>query len=367
MQMSEAKPLAQQPAYLSVTKSGDGVWSSAGALALRTALQEKSPKSVMDLLQPMDAKGMAQVFREVGFKVESNTISKGRNAVFESVKPALQQALRTPAKRIERVDEQTSAPANLQKKSAKAYRQQAQGPMAIVERVLRSPNVIVSTFGDVPMSHRGALQMVAAQALEKGIVGFGFDGIPGKYMVDAPMADVVELHKEAARNVATLSAKSALHDWSRAQKGAVIHDLVPDSIQRLLQGGLSLDAAQVIAQAIDSGSIANHAQEISEMSISNLLAAQGLDVDAPTIQVQADELGLSFKEVDQERGMYFGMVVAQDHRASLVKVNKNEVIELTHKQSPLGKVRVGEQLRIEYKAGELNVSSRSQERQSIDR
>lgn len=365
MQMSEAN-LAQKPTYLSITKGNDGVWSSAGALAMRAALKDQSAKGVMDLLKPMDARGMAHVFREVGFNVDSNLIEKGRKAVFDSVKPELQKALRGPDVVAQRRAEQV---ADIEKAGvpAEAVKRSPQNPLQMIQDVLRSPNIVVSTFGDTPMPQRGSLQMVAGQALEKGILGFGFDGIPGKYMVPSPMREIVELHKEAAKSVATLSAKAALQSWSQEQKPAAIHDFVPDSIQRLFQGGLSIDAVEVVVGALESGSIANHAQEIGDVAISNLLAERGLDVDAPTIQMQAEELGLSFKSMDTERGMYFGAVVAQDHRASLIKVNKNEVIELAHQQSSLGKPRVGEQLRIEFKAGALSVTSRNAERAAMER
>lgn len=363
MQMSDAKFLAQKPTYLSITKGNDGVWGSAGAHALRAALQEKSSKAVMDLLRPMDAQGMATVFREVGFNVDSGAVSQGRKALFESVKSELQKALSVPPLAHSRV----AGPTSEQLASKSPVKAVLSSPLDIVQAVLRSPNVVVSTFGDVPMPLRGSLQMVAVQALEKGILGFGFDGISGKYMVDAPMREVVELHKEAAKSVATLSAKAALHSWGTEQKVMPIHDFVPDSIQRLLQGSLSLDAAQIIVGALESGSISNHAEEIADVAISNILAERGLDVNAPTIEMQADELGLNFKSLDTERGMYFGAVVAQDHRASLIKVNKSEVIELAHQQSPLGKPRVGEQLRIEFKAGALSVTSRNPERGMVER
>lgn len=364
MQMSDDKFLARKPTYLNVTMNSDGIWSSAGALALRAALQERSAKGVMDLINPMDARGMAQVFREVGFNVDGSTVEKGRNAVFESVKPELHKALRGVA--IHKASEPIAVSTDA-RKEAVPVRSVAQNPLEVIQAVLHSPNVVVSTFGDAHISLRGSLQMVAGQAMEKGVLGFGFDGIPGKYLIDAPMREVVVLHQEAAKNIAILSTKAALSNWSQEQKVAQIHDFVPDSIQRLLQGSLSLDAAQVIVGALESGSIAKHAHEIGDVSISNLLAERGLDVDAPTIQMQAEELRLTFKEIDTDRGMYFGAVVAQDHRASLIKVNKNEVIELTHKQSPIGKPRVGEQLRIEYKGGELRVSSRDTERQAVER
>lgn len=365
MQMSEAKFLAQKPTYLSPTRGSDGVWASAGSHALRAAIKEKSPKAVMELLRPMDAQGMAQVFREAGFRVDSAKVQLGRSAVFESVKPDLQKALGgvTKSASIKAQEAQTAA----MPESPKVRVSPPLDALAIIQGVLRSPNVVVSTFGQEPMPQRGALQMVAGQALEKGILGFGFDGVPGKYMVASPMKDVVELHKEAAKSIATLSAQAALHSWSQEQKGAPIHDFVPDSIQRLLQGSLSLDAAEVVVGALASGSIASYAEEIGDIGISNLLASQGLDVDAPTIDIQADEMGLKFKEMDTERGMYFGPVVAQDHRASLIKVNQNEVIELPHKQAPMGKPKVGEQLRLEYKAGELSVTSRNSERSAVER
>ena len=362
MQMSDAKFLAQKPTYLSITKGRDGVWASAGAHALRVALKDKSSHRVMDLLRPMDAYGMAQVFREVGFSVDSATAAKGRSAVFESVRSDLQKALHGPAKASQQ-QAAAKAPATVNP----SIRRTTQSPLEIIQGVLRSPNVVVSTFGDTPMPHRASLQMVASQALEKGLLGFGFDGIPGKYMVAASMKEVVELYKEAAKSVATLSTKAALQYWSREKKGAAIHEFVPASIQRLLQGSLSFEAAQIVLGALDSGSISTHAEEIADVGISNLLAARGLDVDAPTIQMQAEEMGLRFKRLDMNRGIYFGPVVGQDHRASIIKVNKDEVIELSHQQLPTGKPRVGVQLRIEMKAGALSVSERNTERGPVER
>lgn len=366
MEMSEARYLGGRPNYVSPTVGEDGVWASAGAHALRGVLRRQSARGVMDLLKSMDAHGMAAILRESGFKVDEHLVGQGRGAVYDGVKGDLQAAL------LQGVD-------GFGLKKAGAERDvRGPGPVApprshvavtedypgnqqaaeMIQDVLKASGVRVAALGEQPFPQRASLQMVAAQALKKGVLGFGFDGLPGKFSVPAPMAEVVELHRQAAIEVATQSTRAGLAAWVSGAKVADLSEWVPDSVQRLLHGSVSKDAAEIVVSGLQSGSIARHAQEYGIHGIAGLLGGQGLDANAPTISEQAEEMGLQIKEPQRDRGQYFGTVVAQDHRSSLIKINRNEAIELPFADAPGVRPRVGELLRIGFAAGILTVSSK---------
>lgn len=369
MEMSEARHLSGRPSHTSPTVGKDGVWGSAGSHALRGGLQRQSPRAVMDLLKSMDAQSMAQVLRETNFKVDEKLVARGRAAVFESVKGDLQAAL---TKGVDGSGLRKVEVGGQRETTGQGSKEVARPHVAadndfpgdhraaeLIQAVLKAPLVRVATLGDQPLPQRAALQMVAAQALQKGVLGFGFDGLPGKYAVPAPMADVVELHRQAAIEVATQTTRAGLLAWASGAKVTGLSEWVPDSVQRLLHGGVSQDAAEIVVSGLTSGSIARHAQEYGLHGVANLLAASGLDPNAPTVGELAQEMGLQIKEPDRERGQYFGTVVAQDHRASLIKVKRDEAIELPFAQMPGARPRIGEALRLGFKAGTLSVSSKS--------
>ncbi len=367
--MSEARKIASRPSYLSPTVGPDGAWASAGAHALRAALRQRSSRGVMGLLKSMDAQGMAQVLQEAGFKVSGKSVRQGRDAVFADAKQALQSAL-------QRGDDGRG----LQAPEGSSHRNEAAGQGALpgkgralitarleanaegltstemVQAILNSPSVRVLPAGDVPVHQRPSLQMVAGQALQKRVLGFGFDGVPGKFDVPAPLAEVVKLHHEAASAVAVESARTGLAAWAAGAKVTAISDWVPDSVQRLLHGSLSPDAAKVVVNAISNGSLAAHAREYGVHGIADLMTDRGLDVNAPTVDQLAATLEVRIKAPDRQRGQYFGDVVAQDHRASLIKVNRGEAIELPHAAVAGERPKVGDQVRLNYKAGALTVS-----------
>jgi hypothetical protein len=360
MQMSDAQYLAQKPSYRSVALGADGVWASTGAHALRASIEAQSPRGVTDLLRTMDAHSMAMVLREVGFQVDSEVIPLGREALYKSVKPELQAALQTGKVGVQKAGVQAVAQAQASAQQEPQQTQASPAPssaLEVIQKVMQSSQVKVSTLGDVPLPQRASLQMLAGQALKKGVLGFGFDGIPGKFMLSGTMAEVVELHRDAASEIAMLSTKAGLQEWAAGTSVKGLSEWVPDSVQRLLHGSVSMEAAQVVVSGLNTGTIARHAEEYGIGGITSLLAAQGLDPKAPTIIEHAEEMGLVLKPVDKERGQYFGTVVAQDHRASLVKVNTREVIELPFAESAGPKPRVGESLRVGFKAGVLSVTT----------
>lgn len=362
MEMSDAQHLAQKPSYRSVALGVDGVWASTGAHALRASIQAQSPRGVMDLLKSMDAQGMAMVLREVGFDVDTKLIPQGRDVLYKSIKNELQAALHARGVGMEQVSMQSTAQAPAQQQKATAGKRSA---LQIIQEVLQAPQVNVATSGAEPLHQRASLQMIAGQALKKGMLGFGFDGIPGKFMLLGSMSDVVELHRHAASAIAMESTKVGLKEWVAGGAVKGLSEWVPDSVQRLLHGSVSMEAAQVVVSGLSTGSIARHAQEFGFGGITSLLAAKGLDAQAPTVSQQAQEMGLTIKTVNKERGQYFGIVVAQDHRASLVKVNTKEVVELPIAGSCGLKPQIGESLRIGFKAGVLSVTSQSTAQKSM--
>lgn len=358
MEKSDAQNLAQKPRYRSVAVVADGVWGSAGGHALRASIHARSPRAVTDLLKSMEAHSMAAVLREVGFRVDNKLIIQGREAIYKSVKVELQAALEAGGVGVERRSRQSDGPASAsaQHESASPKKSTA---LQMIQKVLSAARVHVATPGDTPLHQRSSLQMIAGQALKKGVLGFGFDGIPGKFMLPGSMSDVVELHRHAVSEIAMESTKVGLKEWVAGGSVKGLSEWVPDSVQRLLHGSVSIDAAQIVVSGLSTGSIARHAQEFGFGGITNLLAAQGLDAKAPTVSEQAQDMGLTIKTVNKERGQYFGIVVAQDHRASLVKVNTKEVVELPIEGAGGFKPKIGESVRIGFKAGVLSVTSQS--------
>lgn len=375
MGVSEIQQLSELPDYLMPSPGADGIWGSVGGIALRDSLSRGSVDGVMDLLRSMNTDGLAKALREAGFLVNESEILQGRGAVFASVQSDLEAALRSRMDGFTvRITRDQLGLANEPRRETFAAKPNPapyvepeffagefdgdKHAAFMIEGVLRSHSINVDLLGECEVSDRNSLLLVAGQALKKGIHGFGFDGLSGKYQVPLSMAAIVELHRGAAQAVATESARAGLAAWAVGDKVTDLSDLVPDSLQRLLHSSLSLAGAQVIVNVIEGGGVARHAGEIGVHRITSLLAAQGLDVNAPTVHEKAAELGLTVKEPDRMRGQYFGTVVAQDHRASLVKFTRSDAIELAFADLAVGQKRpkMGDALRLGFRAGALTVS-----------
>lgn len=376
MGFNDTQQLSQLPNYLTPAIDMNGILGFAGGMALRDSLFRGSSDGVMDLLESMDARGAASALREAGFAISPSAIQRGRDAVVESVKPDLDAALNL------RLDgfglSSARAPAVIASvPTKKSFAAKAPGrdealefapdhfpgdvdAARVIQGVLRSDDgpTDVSLLGDAQASVRGALLLVAGQALQKGIQGFGFEGIPGKYQVSLSMRELLDLHTVAAQAVAVESARRGVATWESGEKVSNLSEWVPDSVQRLLHGSVSLAAAQAIVQAIEGGGVARHAGEIGNHGFTGLLAKQGLDVNAATVDQQAEKFGWSMKIPDRTRGQYFGQVVAVDHRACLIKVNRENVVALPFAELADGqrKPQMGDSVRMSFKGGTLAVS-----------
>jgi hypothetical protein len=365
MDMSEMRSMVGRPAYLSPTIGANGAWGSAGAHALVAELRQRSPSGVMGLFKAMDAPGMAKVLEEAGFRLSDRAVMQGRTAVYAEVKGDLERALQAGVdgwelRSARQAVRAVPAAAMIRDPARAAAEGTGSKPapanaLSAVREIFGSASVRVLPLGGEPLHERASLQMIAAQALQKGVLGFGFDGLNGKFDVPSPMSEVVELHRAAASAVATESARAALVEWAAGAKVSGVSEWVPDSVQRLLHGSVSLKAAQVLVTGVESGALAQHARNIGGHGIAKLLQDRGLDPTAPTIDQLAVEQEVTLIEPDRSRGQYFGTVVGQDHRASLLKVNRMHALEVPHSAMD-ERPKVGSQLRLAFKGGALTVS-----------
>ena len=345
--------------YWATTVGPDGHFGSVGSIGVRAALRESSADGLMDLMSTMDTQTMTKSLREAGFAVPVSAIGKGRNAVFKSVEGALNDALdlgvdgfALAASRMASISE-----GSVSVSADEEVVNDVDAAMT-VQRLMRAKSVTVDLLGDATPGARESLLLVAGQALMKDIQGFGFDGIPGKYQIPLSMAQVVELHRDAASAVAEQSARTGLSAWVKGETVPDVSDWVPDSVQRLLRGSVSMAAAQVLVDSLRDGAIANHAGEIGTHKITTVLEANGLNVHAMTVERQAEHLGLILKDPDRDRGQYFGPVVGLDHRAALVKYTRTQAVELPLVAVGEGQRRpeMGDSVRMAFKGGELKVS-----------
>ena len=352
----------------------DGSLGSVGGKALRDSLKRGSVAGVMDLLKSMNAQGVVQSLREAGFAVAPELAVRGKSAIFAGVQSDLSAAIDLPGDGFDLSESRLLKGAVAQKPFAakvnptllvrdKPLAVPVDFPgdadaAAVIQRVMRSSAVAVSLLGVATPGLRGSLLLVAGQALKKGIQGFGFDGIEGKYQVPLSMSEVLELHKDAARAVAQDSTRVGLGSWAAGEKVNGLDSWVPDSVQRLLHGSVTLESAQALVQAIESGMVGLHASAIGEHEFTGLLAAQGLDTNAPPLAEQAEAMGFVIQPVDRDRSQYFGMVLALDYRAALVKTSRVNAIELPFVDLPEGhnRPKMGDSLRLSYKNGELSIA-----------
>ena len=105
------------------------------------------------------------------------------------------------------------------------------------------------------------------------------------------------LHRDGVR-VATVYRETdgtyTAHGWHYLHR-LPWHGPGADGRHRHLVADTPTAAAELVVTALKSGSIARHADEIGHHGVADLLAAQGLDINAPTLQQQAQDQGREAK------------------------------------------------------------------------
>lgn len=369
METIESQAHTELQDYAVAVMDAEGGWSSAGSVALRDALRRRSAPGVTDLLMSMDPASMQRSLVEAGFTIPPSLVERDREEVFAAVREDLKAALAKGVDGYGRSSDPVAAKGNTAKPQQRTGVSVPMGfsekdfagnfaAAQVIQSVMRNASVSVELLGPAKPGQRSAMQFIAGQALEKGVQGFAFDGVAGKYEVPLSMHDLVGLHGDAAQAVAEESVRAGLGQWAAGSKVVSLSDWVPDSTQRLLQGTISVASAQAIVQSLDGGVVAERAREVGAHTFTSLLNAQGLDIDAKTIADQAQEMGLAIQEPDRMRGKYFGPVVGVDHRACLVKFTRTEALELPFKALAAGQEppKVGEAVSMAFKAGALSVA-----------
>jgi hypothetical protein len=326
---------------------------TAGSAALKVALEGKSASGVMGVLDGLAAADMAEVLKHVGFAVPDAALATGRQGVFNAVKEDLQAALQRGL---------DGHGLQAQRGHRNERDEGVDTAVALIRAVMASPKVSVMPLGDTQVAQRAALQMIAAQGLRKGHLGFGVEGAPGKFELDASLPELVQIHSQAAEAWADLTARAALVSWSQGAALGELSDWIPDSMQRLLNGSLTVESAERMVTSLNEGVVGRYASDRGAVMATDLLAQQGLDANAPSVEQQAREQGLRIKEPDRLRGQYFGAVVGQDHRSALIKVNRDEAVILTVREMDGQRPDIGSNVRIGFKAGVLSISHKSAER-----
>lgn len=345
---------------------------------LQLALKQRSANAVMAVVKGLDARGLIQALEQAGFSVGPGLAGLDRAAIFDGVKDDLGSAL------VLGVDGHSLRSSRMPTSfAAKDVGSGSLGSLSfgpadfdgdyeaarVIQGVLRASRISVALIGDVVPSGRASLLMVAGQSLMANVQGFGFEGVAGKYEVPLTLHDMVALHQSAAVAVARESACSGVGQWAAGRLVTQLHSWVPDTVQRLLMGPVSFDAAQAVVGSIESRGFESHASDIGLHGITSMLLANGLDIDAPTIEQQAGELGLVVREPNRERGQHFGTVMGVDHRAGLVKVTRTDALELPFSALASGQARpvLGDSVHMSFKSGKLAVKVAERERGGVGR
>jgi len=315
-----------------------GEWGTVGGFAVREALSRGSLDAVMDVLDGMDGAGVAALLREAGFVVGEGAVERGRDAVLTLVQNDLIEAVNRRVDGFEIEAERPTAPDIFAAKEQPAVFRGDPKAMNAIQQVLRGSQVQVDLFGSVIPAERASLQFVAGQAMEAGIQGFAFDGLPGKYVVGFGLQEILDLHATASAVIAVETVREAVDVWRKEGQVGPLPNSIPGSVQQVLQSSLSEEGAKVLIRAIAEGGIAEYARETGAYAIQQTLAAQGLDVNAPTVSQQAQDLGLL------------------DHCSALVKYSRDRAIVLPFSQLEQGqeRPRLGDLVRVAYNKGEVS-------------
>jgi len=364
--------LSADPGFNFPCMGNTGNWESAGSIAVRESLCLGSIDGVMDILGSMDARDIAGTLREAGFDISDGIAEKGRDALLASVQEDLERAaeMRVDGYGLEYAPKSFAAKEIDEVVMAFSPQDYVGDYLAAqsIQSVLSAKTVKVDLLGVASPGERGSLLFVAGQAMDKDLQGFGYEGIAGKYEVPLSMSDVVELHRDAACLIAEESARKAITSWANGERVGEISELVPDSVQRLMHGSLSVAAVISVVNSIESGMVGRHAGDMGAHHYERLLKEQGYDLNAPTVDQQADQLGLVVITPDTRRGQYVGPVVGIDHRATIIKFAREKAVELPFDalEKDHSKPKLGDTVRMKFNAGILTVNVKESERSIRD-
>lgn len=240
---------------------------------------------------------------------------------------------------------------------------------ANIQKILKSPYIEIELLGGEALPGRHALQFIAGQSLKSNLHGFKYEGFDGKYEIkNAGMEQMVELHSEAARSIALESVRFALGEWTDGKKPGPLSDYVLESVAKEFRSSLNINSAMKIISALQDGSVGDHAAKLGRFEYGQIMRQMGIDIEADSVGVQADKIGLAIARADLARGEYIGPVVGADHKSLLVKYAREKAIVIDKRDIDSGReFNIGDELHIQYKLGKMSCNLNNNRGKSVQR
>lgn len=338
----------------------DGTWGKAEALIFARHLKRGDLSEALEVLGALSNDGARAVLCQAGFTPQA---TGGRRAMLESVQDDLMRAAQLKMTGVE-----LRAAAGVAGPSVgrdRVFPGAVAAPsfsraLKALQQVLSAPVVEVGVAGPGDLGSRQSLQFVGAQAIERGVSGFAIEGITGKFRLpdSVDLAGLRSLYEAAGGAMAEAEVRAAMPGWANGKGAVRLSDLVPDATAKVLRGSPSVPGAETLRSALADGSVREFGGVQGVRLAGQVLAQQGVQIDALPVEQVAINGGLRLIKPDTRRGQYVGPVVAQDHRASVLKTSREGALLLPHKELPagIGKPNKGDLVVVKFGGDRMQVN-----------
>lgn len=336
----------------------DGSWGKAETRVFVTHLKRGELSEAMEVVGSLSNDGARAVLCEAGFVPQA---LGGRQAMLESVQYDLIRAARGKMTGVElRAAEGAARPVE---RAERVFPGDLAAPafsraLGMLQNVLSAQEVEVGVAGVSELGNRTSLQFIAGQAVERGISGFAIDGIDGKFRLpdSVHLADLRNVYGAAGAAVALAEVKAAFAGWAAGKMASHVSDLVAEPVVKVLRNTASVAGAEMLRGALTDGTIAEFGSATGIRLAGQVLAKQGVRIDAPPVEETIADNELRVITPDTKRGQYVGPVVLQDHRASVIKCGRNGAVVVAHKAMGGTKPKKGDMLVVKFKADQMEVN-----------
>lgn len=326
---------------------GSDVWGKVESDVFVRHLKLGELSDALEVLGSMTNEGARTVLCEAGFSPQA---TGSRQVMLESVQTDLIQAaqerltgheLRAKADRLPVAPVQ-SFPGSL---TAPSF----ESAVKALKMVLSASEVEVGVAGPDALDVRAALLFIGAQAIERGVSGFGIEGVKGKFQLpdSVDLEGLRALYGASAAAMAETEVRGILPQWANGRSPVRLSDFVPETAARAIRSPASVDGALAIRAALADGSIREFAATQGVRMAGQVLREQGVDLQAQPVSRQVEAAGLKLV-TPAGRGLYVGPIVAQDHRASAIKTSRDAALVVAHKEFPAGKPKLGDSVNVKF-------------------
>lgn len=333
---------------LPVTRGPD-VWGKVETDVFVRHLKQGELSNALEVLGSMSNEGARAVLCEAGFAPRA---TGSRHAMLESVQTDLIHAAQEKLTGHELRAKTGRPPVSpVQSFPGSLTAPSFESAVKALQNVLSAAEVEVGVAGSSALDARAALLFIGAQAIERGVSGFGIEGINGKFQLpdSVDLEGLRALYGASAAALAENEVRGVLPQWANGRSPVRLSDFVPESAARVIRSPASVDGALAVRNALEDGSIREFAAVQGVRMAGQVLREQGVDLLAPPVERQVEEAGLRLV-APAGRGLYVGPVVAQDHRASAIKSSRDAALVIAHKNFPkeVGKPMLGDSVNVKF-------------------